>query len=62
MDYSGYPEYEQVFPPFDHHVSVLDLLFSCGPDSMRMMLTGKSNLRISKSAHNSYGCPSRFPL
>jgi hypothetical protein len=30
-DYSGYPEYQQLFPPFEHHVSILDLLFSCGP-------------------------------
>lgn len=30
MDYSGYPEYPQVFPPFRHDVSVLDLLFHTG--------------------------------
>jgi hypothetical protein len=29
-DYSGYPEYPQPYPPFEHHVSVLDLLFSTG--------------------------------
>ena len=39
FDYSGYPEYEQLHPPFDHHVSVLDLLFSVGPDAPRHMLT-----------------------
>jgi WbqC-like protein family len=32
-DYSGYPEYPQLFPPFEHAVSILDLLFNCGPDS-----------------------------
>ena len=32
-DYAGYPEYPQLFPPFDHGVSVLDLLFNCGPDA-----------------------------
>ena len=32
-DYSGYPEYPQLFPPFEHAVSVLDLLFNCGPDA-----------------------------
>jgi hypothetical protein len=30
-DYSGYPEYPQFFPPFEHHVSALDLLFHTGP-------------------------------
>lgn len=30
MSYDGYPTYDQVHPPFDHHVSVLDLLFSVG--------------------------------
>ena len=29
-DYSGYREYPQLYPPFEHHVSVLDLLFSTG--------------------------------
>lgn len=32
-DYSGYPEYPQRFPPFDHGVSILDLLFNVGPDA-----------------------------
>ena len=32
-DYSGYPEYPQRFPPFEHSVSILDLLFNVGPDS-----------------------------
>lgn len=32
-DYSGYREYPQPWPPFEHHVSVLDLLFSVGPDA-----------------------------
>jgi hypothetical protein len=31
MDYSGYPEYPQLHPPFTHNVTVLDLLFSVGP-------------------------------
>jgi hypothetical protein len=29
-DYSGYPEYPQRFPPFDHQVTVLDLLCNVG--------------------------------
>jgi hypothetical protein len=32
-DYGGYPEYAQPYPPFEHAVSVLDLLFSVGPDA-----------------------------
>lgn len=32
-DYSGYPEYPQRFPPFEHGVSILDLLFQVGPDA-----------------------------
>ncbi len=30
MSYAGYPTYDQIHPPFDHHVSVLDLLFHVG--------------------------------
>jgi len=33
MDYSGYPEYPQLFPPFEHQVSVLDLIFNVGPEA-----------------------------
>lgn len=32
-DYSGYPEYPQLFPPFEHQVSILDVLFNCGPEA-----------------------------
>ncbi|GAA3520177.1 hypothetical protein FHR32_000066 [Streptosporangium album] len=34
FDYSGYPEYPQLHPPFDHQVSVLDLIFNTGPDAV----------------------------
>jgi hypothetical protein len=30
IDYSGYPEYPQIHPPFDHGVSVIDLLLNVG--------------------------------
>lgn len=30
-DYAGYREYPQPFPPFDHRVSVIDLLCNVGP-------------------------------
>jgi WbqC-like protein len=31
MDYAGYPEYPQLYPPFDHAVSIIDLILMCGP-------------------------------
>jgi hypothetical protein len=31
FDYGPYPEYEQPYPPFEHEVSVLDVLFCTGP-------------------------------
>ena len=37
MNYDGYPEYPQLFPPFDHAVSALDLLFNTGRDAPRFM-------------------------
>jgi hypothetical protein len=33
MDYSGYPEYNQLFKPFIHEVSIIDLIFNEGPES-----------------------------
>jgi len=38
MDYSGYPEYPQIYPPFEHAVTILDLIFSVGPDAPRYLL------------------------
>jgi hypothetical protein len=35
MHYDGYPEYPQVHPPFEHAVTVLDLLFHTGADARR---------------------------
>ena len=37
FDYFGYPEYPQLWGPFEHGVTVLDLLFNCGRDSPRYM-------------------------
>jgi hypothetical protein len=37
IDYSGYAEYDQLFPPFEHRVSVIDLIFNTGPDAPRYM-------------------------
>jgi hypothetical protein len=32
-DYSQYPEYPQLHPPFEHAVSILDLVFNVGPQA-----------------------------
>jgi hypothetical protein len=40
MDYSGYPEYPQLHPPFAHGVSAIDLLFNTGRAASSYMLVG----------------------
>ncbi len=37
MDYQAYPEYNQLFPPFEHAVSILDLIFNEGPNATKFM-------------------------
>ena len=37
LDYSGYPEYPQLHGPFEHHVSIVDLLFHTGKQAPRYM-------------------------
>ena len=32
-DYSGYQEYNQLFPPFEHAVSIVDLIFNEGENA-----------------------------
>jgi len=34
MDYNNYKEYSQLYSSFEHNVTVLDLLFSTGPNAM----------------------------
>jgi hypothetical protein len=41
MDYSGYKEYAQLFPPFEHGVSILDLIFNEGPHAKEFMKSFK---------------------
>ena len=36
-DYSGYPEYPQLFGPFVHEISVLDLIFNTGHEASKYM-------------------------
>jgi hypothetical protein len=37
MDYSGYPEYNQLYPPFAHNVSIIDLIFNEGKNAIKFM-------------------------
>lgn len=37
MDYSDYPKYRQLYPPFEPSVSVIDLILNEGPNSIRYM-------------------------
>lgn len=37
FDYSGYPEYPQLWGEFTHGVTILDLLFNCGKDTPHYM-------------------------
>jgi hypothetical protein len=37
MDYSNYPVYPQLYPPFSHAVSIIDLIFNTGPESRQYM-------------------------
>jgi hypothetical protein len=37
MDYADYPEYAQLFPPFEHAVSIIDLILNAGPTAARYM-------------------------
>lgn len=37
IDYSGYPEYHQLYPPFGPNVSIIDLIFNEGPNATKFM-------------------------
>lgn len=37
FDYTGYPEYPQLWGMFEHGVSIVDLLFNCGRDAPQYM-------------------------
>jgi len=40
MDYSGYREYPQLWGPFEHGVSIVDLILNTGADARRFLKTG----------------------
>lgn len=37
VDYTDYKPYQQLYPPFEHGVSILDLIFSEGPSAKKFM-------------------------
>jgi hypothetical protein len=39
MNYDGYPEYPQLHPPFQHDVSIIDLLMNTGAEAPRFLKT-----------------------
>lgn len=41
MNYDSYPEYPQLYPPFEHAVSIIDLFFNVGPDAPLFMKHAK---------------------
>jgi hypothetical protein len=49
IDYSGYPEYNQLFQPFEHHVSILDLILNEGPDAPKYMKSFSNRQCVAES-------------
>lgn len=49
-DYGGYPEYRQLYPPFDHNVSIIDLLFNEGPESSQFLCAVAADGRLAAGA------------
>jgi WbqC-like protein family len=37
MSYEGYPKYSQLYGPFEHAVTTLDVLFNAAPDAPRLI-------------------------
>ncbi|MFM0029602.1 WbqC family protein [Paraburkholderia madseniana] len=46
FDYTGYPEYPQLWGEFQHGVSVIDLLFNCGDQAREYMKFPTPSLHI----------------
>ncbi len=42
FDYAGYPEYRQLWGPFQHDVSIVDLMFNCGDAAAGYLKCGRS--------------------
>ena len=43
ISYSGYTKYHQLFPPFNHFVSILDLIFNQGLHANKYMKSFRNN-------------------
>ena len=43
MDYSNYHEYPQLYPPFEHGVTILDLIFNTGEEAKKYMKFTRNN-------------------
>lgn len=39
LDNSNYPDYDQLYEPFNHGVTILDLIFNTGPNAKKFMKT-----------------------
>lgn len=50
MDYSGYPEYPQFHPPFEHAVTVLDILFHLGPHAPEFIWDWRRSVPCSETS------------
>lgn len=46
MSYAGYPQYPQLHPPFEHAVSIIDLIFNMGANASSCMLFTKKKVSI----------------
>lgn len=55
MDYRGYPEYPQPYPPFDHAVSILDLLACAGPTAPALLLHAQRKNDVPERQHRRAG-------
>jgi len=43
MDYNDYPVYEQLYPPFKHKLSIIDLIFNTGKNAKNFMKQSSKN-------------------
>ena len=50
FDYSGFDEYPQLWGKFEHCVTVLDLLFNCGPDAYKYLRHAGQPTKLTASA------------
>jgi len=41
MSYDGYPTYPQLYPPFEHSVTALDVIFNVGGDASRYLKSSR---------------------